>query len=55
MSKIQTIVIGVIIIVGLVVNALNFEKSTPAPISKCQVEIDDLNYQLNQCKMIRGQ
>ena len=45
---------GAIILITIVGNAYRMEKSKPA-VKSCQVEIDDLNYQLNQCKMIRGE
>lgn len=45
---------AVVIISGLVINAQNTEKRAPK-VRSCAVEIEDLTYQLNQCKMIRGE
>lgn len=53
--KNSIVIVGCMLCILLVLAiARNTEKSTPAP-RNCQVEIDDLNYQLRQCKMIRGQ
>ena len=54
-KTITVILVGIILIISLVGNAYRIEKSKPLVISKCQAEIDNLNYQLNQCRMIRGQ
>ena len=58
MNKIIVIMLSFFAICAIAANAFNFEKINLSPeqlkINNYAAEIDNLNYQLNQCKLLYG-